>query len=313
MRSHLVVLVLCTLTLSRCQSSSTTNYPDEKIGRVFSIDTMGSAYSVRLFPKTYSATLSRSFSLVLVSPVLVKDEILYNSTSSSLIPWFNSRGVSVWLVKIPAHTRLDYFGTAVLPQIASSIQQNSTEENWVMGGVSLGGQAIAHYLQKADENATATGMRVDAVFFLGTGFDYAYPSSFARVLKDQLKSDDLCAQDFCSRYLPELAPRFAAKRSDLFDNAGKPVWSEAIDGSRLRGKKVRLFFISGKIDNVAPSESVYKFYTQVVGVPQNSPDYRFLQAGRMNRFAEDFNHTQLLGSDALASDILPVVLDWIND
>lgn len=33
----------------------------------------------------------------------------------------------------------------------------------------------------------------------------------------------------------------------------------------------------------------------------------------MNRFAEDFNHTQLLGSDALASDILPVVLDWIND
>lgn len=193
MRSHLVVLVLCTLTLSRCQSSSTTNYPDEKIGRVFSIDTMGSAYSVRLFPKTYSATLSRSFSLVLVSPVLVKDEILYNSTSSSLIPWFNSRGVSVWLVKIPAHTRLDYFGTAVLPQIASSIQQNSTEENWVMGGVSLGGQAIAHYLQKADENATATGMRVDAVFFLGTGFDYAYPSSFARVLKDQLKSDDFCA------------------------------------------------------------------------------------------------------------------------
>jgi len=165
-----------------CQSISTTNYEEKENRRDFTIDAAGGSYGVSLFPKTYGALAGPSFSLVVVSPVLVGDTVLTNSGKSSLIPWFNARGVAVWLVRIPPGMQLEKFGRQVLPTITAAIRKNSNDAQWVMAGVSLGGQAVAHYLDDAQKNATVSGMLVKAAFFLGTGFDYAYPGSFSRRL-----------------------------------------------------------------------------------------------------------------------------------
>jgi len=300
-----------TILIMGCASSSTKNYLDKANRRDFSIDAMGGAYAVSLFPKTYGAMLGPAFSLVLVSPVLVGDEVLYNSGTSSIIPWFNARGVSVWLVRIPAQTNLERFGRDALPLIATAIRKNSTDDDWVMGGVSLGGQAIAEYLNLLEQNATVTGMQVKAAFFLGTGFDYAYPNSFGERLLN-MKHAELCKDDFCARYLPGVKPEHTTLRKNLSDSAGKPVWKNNLDSILLKGKPVRVMFVAGKIDNVAPSESVYKFFLRTVGDVKYSPNHRFLQPGRMNRHSRDYDHAMLLGSDELASEILPEILKFID-
>lgn len=300
------------MLLSGCQSISTANYEDKENRRDFTVDAAGGGYSVSLFPKTYSALAGPSFSLVVVSPMLVSDAALTNSGKSSLIPWFNARGVPVWLVRIPPGMQLEKFGRQVLPTITAAIRKNSNDAQWVMAGVSLGGQAVAHYLDDAQKNATVSGMLVKAAFFLGTGFDYAYPGSFSRRLV-QTTGQNICADEFCTRYFSGIKPELVSPRSALFDAAGKPVWRETLDNVSLKDKGVRVMFIAGKIDNVAPSESVYKFFVKTIGgETKNSPDVRFFQPGRMNRYARDYDHAMMIGSDDLASELLPDVLKWID-
>lgn len=298
-----------------CQSTSTTNYADKENRRDFSIDAAGGVYAVSLFPKTYSAVMGPGFSMVVVSPMLLSDDVLYNSGSTSLIPWFNARGVPVWLVRIPPQMPLERFGRDILPTITSAIRKNSNDADWVMAGVSLGGQAIAQYLSDAQRNATVSGMLVKSAFFLGTGFDYNYPGSFGKRLASAQDGENknLCAGDFCKRFFNGLKGELVASRKNLFDAAGKPVWRDSLDNVSLKDKGVRTMFIAGKIDNVAPSESVYKFFVKTIGdETKNSPDVRFLVPGRMNRHSRDFDHGAIIASDDLASDILPEVLKFID-
>jgi len=304
----LFLLALCSICTFGCQSVSTANYSEKENSRNFSIDAAGGSYAVSLFPKTYGALAGPSFSLVLVSPVLVADEALYNSGSSSVIPWFNARGIAVWLVRIPPQTSLERFGRDVLPQITAAIRKNSTDSDWVMAGISLGGQAVAHYLNDAPKHATITGMQVKAAFFLGTPFDYEYPGSFGR----RLAKENLAPADFAKRFTPELRAAFVSPRASLI-SAGKPVWRDSLESVSLKEKGVRVIFTAGKIDNVAPSESVYKFYVKTIGdATRNSPDYLFLQPGRMNRYGRDYDHGMMIASDDLASEVLPDILKWID-
>lgn len=307
-----VAAVLCGSLLLGCQSISTTNYEEKENRRDFTIDAAGGSYAVSLFPKTYSALAGPSFSLVVVSPMLVSDTVLTNSGKSSLIPWFNARGVPVWLVRIPPGMPLEKFGRQVLPTITAAIRKNSNDAQWVMAGVSLGGQAVAHYLDDAQKNATVSGMLVKSAFFLGTGFDYAYPASFSRRLS-ATSGQNICSDEFCTRYLSGIKQELVSPRSALFDAAGKPVWREALDNVSLKDKGVRVMFAAGKIDNVAPSESVYKFYVKTVGgETKNSPDVRFFLPGRMNRYARDYDHSMMIASDDLVSELLPDILKWID-
>lgn len=326
-----LVMSVALVIASGCQSTSTTNYgstagsatqnPGPAGGapveneRRFSIDAAGGVYSVSLFPKTYSAVMGPGFSLVVVSPVLLADEVLYNSGSSSLIPWFNARGVAVWLVRIPPQMPLERFGRDILPTITAAIRKNSNDADWVMAGVSLGGQAIAQYLADAQRNATISGMLVRSAFFLGTGFDYNYPGSFGKrlALAQDGESKNLCAADFCKRFFNGLKSEQIVSRKNLFDTGGKPVWRDSLDNVAIKDKGVRVMFIAGKIDNVAPTESVYRFFVKTIGdETKNSPDVRFLVPGRMNRHSRDFDHAAVVASDDLASDILPEVLKFID-
>lgn len=255
------------------------------------------------------------FSLVVVSPILFNDEVLYNSGSTSLIPWFNARGIAVWLVRIPPQMPLDRFGRDILPTITAAIRKNSNDADWVMAGVSLGGQAIAQYLADAQRNATVSGMLVKSAFFLGTGFDYNYPGSFGKRLASAQDGEgkNLCAGDFCKRFFNGIRSDQIVSRKNIFDASGRPVWRDSLEGISFKDKGVRTMFIAGKIDNVAPSESVYKFFVKTIGdETKNSPDVRFLLPGRMNRHSRDFDHAAIVASDDLASDILPEVLNFID-
>jgi len=310
-RTILIAPITLLLVHVACQSASTTNDPPNINQRNFTVDTPTGSVAVTLFPRTYRALAAPAFGLVLVSPVILHDEVLYNSGSASIIPWFNARGIAVWLVRIPPQTNLEQFGRETLPVVTAAIRKHSTDDDWVMGGVSLGGQAVAHYLADAPRNATVSGMLVRAAFFLGTGFDYNYPNSFTRRLAAQ--PANLCATNFCQNYFPGMAAAMIQPKAALLDRKGKPVWSDTMNGAALRDKGVRLFVTAGKIDNVAPSEASYRFYAQALGDERKvSQDIRFLQPGRMNRHAADFNHSMMVASPELAADVLPEILRWLD-
>lgn len=313
--SHVLAVAFSALMATSCQSVSSTNYAEKENQRDFTVEAGGASYTVSMFPRTFSALAGPAFSLVLVSPLLVADEALYNSGRASIIPWFNARGVTVWLVRIPQHSQIERFGREILPQVTTAIRKNSNDESWVMAGVSLGGQAVAHYLNDAPRNATVSGMLVKSAFFLGTGFDYNYPGAFTRrlaALQDN-KAGNLCSENFCKRFLPSLPENLVGSRTQLFDAAGKPVWRDTLESVQLKDKGVRIFFLAGKIDNVAPSESVYKFYVRTIGDERKtSADFRFMLPGKMNRHGKDFDHGMMVASDELASEILPDILKWID-
>jgi len=303
-----------------CQSISTANYTTSQVEvnrqkrtvtencRNFIIEAGDSTYKVSLFPRTYNTLVGPEYSLLLVSPVLLSDEVLYNSGTSSIIPWFNSRGVSVWLVRIPPQTQLDKFGRDVLPEINVAIRKNSKDKNWVLGGVSLGGQAIAHYLHDVQKHELNTQMRVHSAFFLGTAFDYEYPGSFGRLLA----KENLAPADFQRRFAPGIKLEHISSRANLFVG-GRPVWSDALNAINLKDKGVRVFFLAGKIDDVAPSESVYKFFVKTAGSEiRNVPGVLFMQPGRMNRHSINFDHGSIVASPELAADILPEIFDWLD-
>ena len=194
------------------------------------------------------------------------------------------------------------------PSLTAAIRKNSTESDWVMGGISLGGQAVAHYLNDAPKHATTTAMQVKAAFFLGTGFDYDYPGSFGR----RLVKENLASAEYARRFFPGLKPEFVVAQQKLL-SGGKGVWRDALENVSLKDKGVRVIFVTGKIDNVAPSESVYKFFVKTIGdETKNSADVRFLQPGRMNRHARDYDHSMMIASHELADEILPDILKWID-
>lgn len=303
-----------------CQSISTTNYTSTQVEvkaqkrtvtencRNFLIEAGDNTYKVSLFPRTYNTLAGPEYSLLLVSPVLFEDEVLYNSGSASIIPWFNSRGVSVWLVRIPPQTPLEKFGRVVLPEINVAIRKNSKDQNWVLGGISLGGQAIAHYLNDAPKHELTTQMRVHSAFFLGTGFDYEYPGSFGRIYA----KENMAPAEFQKRFAPGIRVEHIAARGNLFAG-GKPVWSDALNGVNLKDKGVRVFFLAGKVDDVAPSESIYKFYVKTAGSEvKNIPGVLFKQPGRMNRHAINFDHGALIASPELTADVLPEIFNWLD-
>jgi poly(3-hydroxyalkanoate) synthetase len=320
---HTGFLILAALFLAaslRCQSISTANYTTTQVEvkgqkrvvtencRNFVIEAGDGTFKVSLFPRTYNTLVGPEYSLLLVSPVLLSDEVLYDSGSSSIIPWFNSRGVSVWLVRIPPQTPLDKFGREVLPEINVAIRKNSKDRNWVLGGVSLGGQAIAHYLHDAPKHELNTQMRVHSAFFLGTGFDYEYPGAFGRILA----KENMTPAEFQRRFAPGIKLEHIASRANLFVG-GKPVWSDALSGINLKDKGVRVLFLAGKIDDVAPSESVYKFFVKTAGSEiRNVPGVLFMQPGRMNRHSINFDHGSMVASPELAADILPEIFEWLD-
>ena len=312
---QLATLIVLAEFAATCASTSTTDYPEKLNRRDFIVEAQGGQYSISLFPKTYSALMSSSFSLILLSPVLVKDDALYNSGSASIIPWFNARGISVWLIRIKNDVSLEKFGQAILPEILSSVRKNSGDNDWVMGGISLGGQAAAHYLADAPQNAKTTGMAFKAAFFLSTPFDYNYPGSFGKRLAQANDGEkkNLCNADFCERFFKGLSENLIVSKKDIHDSTGKPLWKDLIPSTYLRGKGVRIFFLTGKIDNVAPSESVYSMFTKTIPKEtENSPEARFLLPGYLNRMSRDFNHADMIAGEALCDEVLPEILRWID-
>jgi len=130
------------------------------------------------FPSTAPRGRRRDVPLVIVEPLFFRRELLYGDGDRGLIPYLQGEGFPVWLVWVeaasPPNARLLSRGVA---ETVASIARETGAHRFDLMGLSLGAEAALRAL----EPLTAPGSMVEIrrVVFLGGGFDFAYPHSFA--------------------------------------------------------------------------------------------------------------------------------------
>ncbi|WP_243393209.1 alpha/beta hydrolase [Leptospira perolatii] len=288
----LVVLGACT---------SFTVITEEKFGK----------QTANIGPNLYLTTFSYENSdyppILIVDPVLVNKKALYLGEYSGLIGVLNGNGFSVWFLHFENYQNLDLkeIGDKVLPQAISQVQKIAKRKDIILGGVSVGGQAVLHYLsQKKDPSVAKT-------FFLGTGMDYQYNDSFIEEMtKEKRFGSDLslkCKQkdSFCSRYISfdEDDPKTIFLYRNLWNylpSLDSKLWAD------FEAMEVPTLFVTGKLDNVSPSESVHPVYRRKKG------EKYFWEVGRDNRASIDYDHMSLFSYEEAGPEIYEVIADWLK-
>ncbi|TGK11943.1 alpha/beta hydrolase [Leptospira fletcheri] len=264
-------------------------------------------------PNVYLTTFSEIDSehppILILDPILVNKKALYLGDYSGLIGVLNGNGFSVWLLHFDSYADLDLkeIGDKILPQAISQIQRVSNRKDYILGGVSLGGQAVLHYLRGKKDSS------IYKSFFLGTGMDYKYNDSFLEDMKKEKRFGkdltDICKgkDTFCSRFISydqdDPSTLFVYRNlwnylPSLEENPKNWVDFESSDFPTL--------FIAGKIDNVAPSESIHPVYRRKKGASQ------FVEIGRDNRANIDYDHLSLFAHEGAASEIYQKIADWLK-
>ncbi|MFB5650990.1 alpha/beta hydrolase [Leptospira wolffii] len=258
---------------------------------------------------TFSDVNSDQPPILLLDPILVNKKSLYLGDYHGLIGVLSGNGFSVWLLHFETYPGIDLkeIGEKLIPQAVSQIQKVTGKKEYILGGVSLGGQAILHYIRTKKDPSIAKA------FFLGTGMDYKYTDSFLDDMKKEKKfGTDLSnscknKESFCSKYisLDEDNPTTLYLYQTLWNylpalEENPKVWSEfeAMDFPTL--------FIAGKIDSVATAESIHPVYRRKRGFSQ------YYEAGRDNGAAIDYDHLSLFAHEDAPSTIYQRIADWLG-
>ncbi|TGK07391.1 alpha/beta hydrolase [Leptospira semungkisensis] len=269
--------------------------------------------TANIAPNVYLTTFSDVNSeyppVLLLDPVLVNKKSLYLGDHHGLIGVLSGNGFSVWLLHFETYPGLDLkdIGEKLIPQAVSQIQKVSGKKEYILGGISLGGQAVLQYIKSKKDPS------ISKAFFLGTGMDYKYNDSFLDDMKKEKRlgtdvSNSCKNKDsFCSRFisLDEDNPTTLYLYQTLWNflpglEENPKTWTEfeAMDFPTL--------FVAGKIDNVATTESIHPVYRRKRGFTQ------FYEAGRDNGGSIDYDHISLFAHEDAPSDIYQKIADWLS-
>lgn len=232
-------------------------------------------------------------------------QIVQNSSENgNLISYLNKKGYIVFLLKYNEETeltdpeRMEIFGKAV-----SEVQKTEVSEIF-LGGLSLGGNTVLDYLSEPVPKT------VKGVFFIGTGFDYAYTGSFAEKVSSYRKSAVCTDSDGNLSCIPPV--------SKIYIRNGRIVSvPRKIPGFPFRIRKnepgkitVPLFAVFGKTDGISPEESVYPcFYPEKKSRESKA---EFLEASTANDLSMDYDHFDLFFSEKAESEIYKKITDWMD-
>jgi hypothetical protein len=312
---HSVILLILTLTFIQCGSVDPKKYTLENPSRLTIASKAGYSINVMYFQRNNESAW-RKFSVIMTSPVLFKDSVLYSSPEGALIQELNDDYIDVWLIEKPEKANLKDFGSKDIPIVMDKIRSLTKEKNWIAMGVSIGGQAIMHFL--IAETQTGKPSFLNKAVFLGTGFDYNYPNSFTAKLKKKFtpkKTADYCAEDFCKNHYTGIKAEFISKADSLITPKGEFFWLDRWEPMYDIMNKITIpaFFAMGRIDSVAPAEAVHKIFVEYGTASQNAAKInRFFMAAEVNKYSADFDHAMVITGQPLNYELLPEIINWIE-
>ena len=254
--------------------------------------------------------------VVIFEPYMLTLSAIDRKDKGGLIPFLNYHGYPVWLLRVKDFpgTSLESMGKVEAPDLLTRVKGISSQNNFILLGVSLGGQAVMHFLQ----TYIATGrpaIIIDRIAFLGTGFDYNYPGAFpAQGLagSDREKLRSLCeSSDPACNYFKNQKGQTVLNAVEYIPLLEKnPVTAFSF----LKDLAGPVFFVQGSADSIAPSESVYPVYRMVGSGINPNPvaadiDKLYMTAGKINNIRVDYDHFRLFYHPRANEEIYPYMLD----
>lgn len=234
-----------------------------------------------------------NYVMVLSSPGFWKDEILWDDRES-MIPYFVSRGYLVYCISL----REGEQAKQAYSQALESVLEKHSDSFVIIGGVSTGGQMVAETVFQEEFQKKE---QIHSIFFLGTGFDYGYPNSltsrFSKIRKMQ----------YCPVFTLDcdLVPYIS-------NPIHTPVEKVALGENPIDTKevsvtsKIPVGFFWGKIDSIAPEESIYPFYAKIKG------SKTFQGMSLANSKSIDFDHGNLIRGKEARNHVFPSILSWLE-
>jgi hypothetical protein len=290
-------------------------------------------YTLKQFP-----VMSKKGAVVLFDPIFVKKENLYptsdlsfipsdktylssyalteevdfpSSNRGTLIPYLNSKGFTVYLISPDTISSLSLkkSGTEVLREILTEIEKEESEI--ILGGLSLGGQAIAHYLSSGNKSS-----KIQKVFFLGTGLDYQYTGSLVSEMEKFSKKEEnyICKisekDNFCNRYVTSLRiEKSYPRRSLTYPNVIPILEKDPQIFGGFTNQNLDVLVIYGKLDGVSPEESVLAPYFKGWG---KNFSLSYFEASTASNLGHDYDHFDLFYHKNSEKEIYSVLANWIS-
>ncbi|MDX1958218.1 MAG: hypothetical protein SFU98_06575 [Leptospiraceae bacterium] len=239
--------------------------------------------------------------------ILIKN--FKENSNSSLVQSFLEAGYTVALIFTKEDITLNKAGIGILSTLYE-IQKVKKEEEFILGGVSLGGQAVAHALNQYKDNSE---IKIKGIFFIGTGLDYNYTNSLRekmsskklkQVICNPLEQENLCNKTLTSMYktndgvisYPKIIPQIEMEPLKNF--------------SKLSTTDIPIFIAYGKLDGVSPEESALTLF-----YPERVPKKKkleVLEASTANYFDEDYDHFDLFYGRKAKKEIYLPIIEWLE-
>lgn len=262
--------------------------------------------------------------VVMYEPILLKETALLRTEKNEeegIIAFLNKSGFTVYLLS--AKNKNDNFIEQAknLDSILNLIADNQDNRNFILGGVSIGGQVILEYMKRPIDFSNLA--KVKKIFFIGTGIDYDYTNSFLEKSKNSGYENqfvkDLCNREstdnFCNRYIRynnQLQKQDNSKKEEFFNRIPK---LEKSNIAKFHPTKLHLpyFFLYGKLDSISPEESIYPLFQKINPKSLNGNNQNtFFEAGEANGHFHDYDHVDLFVSERAKNEIYPKLIRWLK-
>ncbi len=292
---------------------------------------------LKVYPKNSGFFGSKKLpSIVLYEPVLLNKDALFrveDDTEKGLIPFLNNKGYDVFVTFNDFKTEPNLKAHALeLGEILESVRGYTGNDEIILGGLSLGGQAVINYLAlPQNENSKVI---IPKIFFIGVAGDYNYPNNFVDKMDTRTEERTYLLRGcyvndkntFCNKFvknnnsnenldspngkLTDKWKNYVQKKIDMIQYLpmiNKEVISQ-IDEERM---KIPMFIAYGKIDNISPEEAMYPlikksnpenlsgweltkiFFKEAFTKYKKPPASKVLELSRANSHSLDYDHFDL--------------------
>jgi hypothetical protein len=269
------------------------------------------------YPPTTPRAGRRDVPLIVVEPLFFRREILSPEAGGGLIDYLRGEGFPVWLLWLdaapPPGPRV--LGRAIA-ETAAAIARETSGRRFDLLGLSLGAEATLRALEPL--TAPPSAVEIRRVVFLGGGFDYAYPHSFAARTAAirggpahalcTLDGDVDCARDFRQ---PRASVPWLGSLPAADDDALAPARERFPFVARFT--RLPVLFVAGKVDGIAPTESIFPLYT-LWGKDEPEPravPKLFFVAGRENALSWEYDPIDLFAGNRAAA-VWDHIAQWLE-
>lgn len=307
-RRSLLTGLLIAFVLSGCAFDRITQKSDSSSYTVRTSD----GWELPLTRFEPSKKSSKQSALLLVASPHTNAAFWSLEPSVDFAHYFAGKGYDVWAFSfrgaVRSHGRkkatYDDYVEKDLPAVVSFVRSKTEGAPLSVIGHSFGASIVLSSLARSKE------VSFDQMVLLSPPFKYILPlpDCFYPPLRESLFGSIFFSKEMIA---PEVESRYAIFADEPTPQALKKILSRVVQTGEIdRGvswPNIPILFVSGKKDNLAPTEGVLALYESAT-----TSEKTFREFGRSNFYAIDYDHHDLVLSRYAKAEVYPFIFDWLE-